>query len=164
MINKKNLNKKVLSVFFLIIIFVLIAGFSFAKFVNQTIIKASGQIANPILEIENGTIVDINNQNQSVTCNFKIKNYNTKNEITNTDLKYYIEILPKVKNSISIELLQNGKLISLNNGKTDYIKMQKNIKQTDEYKVNIKYDSSNTSYQDISQKLKIKVHAEQVKK
>ena len=95
---------------------------------------------------------------------FKVKNYNEKNKITETDLQYYIEILSNTDNSINIELYQNENRINLNNNKTEYIQISKDKKEEREYKIKITYDKNKSNtINDIMEKIQVKVHTEQVK-
>ena len=90
-----------------IIILLLFCGYSMAKSIEEFIIKGKAEIAEPILLVENNPSIDITALNNSGIYTFKIKNYNEKNQVTQTDLKYYIEILSNTDNSINIELYQN---------------------------------------------------------
>ena len=147
-----------------IIILLLFCGYSMAKVVEQFIIKAQAHIAEPILLIENNPSVDITAINNTGIYTFKVKNYNEQNKITETDLKYYIEILSNTDNSINIELYQNENNIKLHNNKTDYIQISKDKKEEREYKIKITYDKSKSNtINDILEKIQVKVHTEQVK-
>ena len=95
---------------------------------------------------------------------FKVRNYNNKDKVTETDLKYYIEISPKLDNSIELELYQDENKIELSDNKTEYIKISKNQKEEREYKIKISYDKSNKiAVEDILEKIQVKVHTEQEK-
>ena len=95
---------------------------------------------------------------------FKIKNYNDQGKLSECDLKYYIEILAKLDNSINIELYQGENKIELHNNKTEFMKIEKNQKEDREYKIKVTYDNENTEVgNDILEKIQIKVHTEQEK-
>lgn len=147
-----------------IIILLLFCGHSMAKVIEEVIINSQTKIAEPILEIENNPSVDITATNNYGEYIFKIKNYNKENKITETDLKYYIEILSNTDNSVNIELFQNENKINLNNNRTEYIQISKDKKEEREYKIKITYDKekSNT-INDILGRIQVKVHTEQVK-
>ncbi|MCI8616738.1 MAG: hypothetical protein HFJ60_00485 [Clostridia bacterium] len=162
--NEKNLKLITTILIFIIVILVLFCGYSMAKAVDQILINGKGEIAEPILIIENNPSIDITALNNYGTYTFKIKNFNQQNKVTETDLKYYIEILSNVDESIIIELYQEKDKINLINNKTDYIHISKEEKQEIEYKIIIRYDKekSNNIY-DIMEKIQVKVHTEQVK-
>lgn len=162
--NEKNYKLITTILIFIIIILVLFCGYSMAKAVDQILINGKGEIAEPILVVENNPSIDITALNNYGTYTFKVKNFNEQNKVTETDLKYYIEILSNVDDSITIELYQGDNKIKLNNNKTDYIQISKEEKQEVEYKIVIKYDKekSNNIY-DIMEKIQVKVHTEQVK-
>ena len=135
-----------------------------AKTIEEVIIKSSTQIAEPILVIENNPSLDITAANNYGIYTFKIKNYNEQNKITDTDLKYYIEILSNLDESINIELYENDNKIVLDNNRTGYMEISKDKKQEKEYKIKITYDKNKTdSISDIMEKIQVKVHTEQVK-
>ena len=135
-----------------------------AKVVNEMLINGKAQIAEPILVVENNPSVDITAINNCETYTFNIKNYNDQNKITEVDLKYYIEILSNLDDSINIELYQGEKEVKLNNNKTDYIQVSKDRKENVEYKMIITYDKNKSnSIDDIMEKIQVKVHTEQVK-
>lgn len=147
-----------------IIIILLFCGYSMAKTIEEIILKSDTQIAEPILIIENNPTIDLTATNYTGIYTFRIKNYNEENKLTEVDLKYYIEILSDVDDSISIELYQNENKINLNENRTEYIEISKDQKEEREYKIQIKYDKNkSTNLADIMQKIQIKVHSEQVK-
>lgn len=147
-----------------IIILLLFCGYSMAKAIEEVIIKGKAEIAEPILVIENNPSIDITAINNYGVYTFKVKNYNEKNKITETDLKYYIEILSNTDNSINIELYQNENKINLNNNRTEYIQISKDRKEEREYKIKITYDKNKSnSINDIIEKIQVKVHTEQAK-
>lgn len=160
----KNSRLLTITLIIFIIILLLLSGYSMAKTIEQFILKSTAEIAEPILIVENNPSIDITALNNTGTYTFKIKNYNEHNQITQTDLKYYIEILSNTDNSIDIELYQNENKIELINNKTEYIEISKDKKEEREYKIKITYDKdkSNT-INDILEKIQVRIHTEQVK-
>lgn len=147
-----------------IIILLLFCGYSMAKAIEEVIIKGKAEIAEPILIIENNPSIDITALNNHGIYTFKVKNYNEQNKITETDLKYYIEILSNTDNSINIELYQNENKINLDNNRTEYMKISKDKKQEIEYKIKITYDKNKSNtINDIMEKIQVKVHTEQMR-
>lgn len=162
--DKKSTKLLIVSFIIFIIIFMLLCGYSMAKSIEEYILKSNAEIAQPILIVENNPSIDITALNNSGTYTFKVKNYNEQNQITQTDLKYYIEILSNTDDSINIELYQNENKINLTNNKTEYIEISKDKKEEREYKIKITYDKdkSNT-INDIMEKIQVRIHTEQVK-
>ena len=151
---KQKGNNKLMTGFILsIIVIIMLCGYSMAKCIDEYIIKGRMKIAEPILEIENNPIINITESQNYGEYIFKVRNYNNKDKVTETDLKYYIEISPKLDNSI--ELADN---------KTEYIKISKNQKEEREYKIKITYDKNNTvEVGDLLEQIQVKVHTEQEK-
>lgn len=162
---KQKENNKLMTSFILsIIVIIMLCGYSMAKCIDEYIIKGKMKIAEPILEIENNPIINITESQNYGEYIFKIRNYNNKEKITETDLKYYIEISPKLDNSINLELYQNDDEIKLTDNKTEYIKISKDQKEEREYKIKITYDKNNTvEVGDILEQIQVKVHTEQEK-
>ena len=162
---KQKENNKLMTSFILsIIVIIMLCGYSMAKCIDEYIIKGRMKIAEPILEIENNPIINITESQKYGEYIFKIRNYNNKEKITETDLKYYIEISPKLDNSINLELYQNEDEIKLTDNKTEYIKISKDQKEEREYKIKITYDKNNTvEVGDILEQIQVKVHTEQEK-
>ena len=145
-----------------IIILLMFCGYSMAKAIEEVVIKGNAQVAEPILVVENNSAIDITETQNSGEYTFKIKNYNEQDKITETDLKYYIEIISDADDSVKIELYQKENQIKLNNNKTEFIKISKNQKEEIEYKIKITYNNTN-SFKDIIGKIQVKVHTEQEK-
>jgi len=132
--------------------------------IENVIVKSNGQIAEPILLIENDPSIDITANNNEGIYNFAIKNYNEQDKITDIKLKYYIEILANVDNSVQIDLFNNEDKIELNDNKTDYIEVSNDEKEEKQYQIKIKYEKEKSeSVSEIMEKIQVKVHTEQVK-
>ena len=148
-----------------IIMLLMFCGYSMAKSIEDYVINAKAQIAEPILIVENNPAIDITETKNYGEYIFKIKNYNDQGKLSECDLKYYIEILTKLDNSINIELYQGENKIELHNNKNRILwKLKKNQKEDREYKIKVTYDNENTEVgNDILEKIQIKVHTEQEK-
>lgn len=157
--------KKELTIIFIISIVVIFffSGFSMGKGFSKKDISGQAEVAKPILQVENGTNLEINNTNSKGIYEFKVKNYNEQGEKTDVDLEYYIEILEDVeKYGIELKLFKNDQEIQINENKTEKFILTKDEIQEDNYKLEITYDKSkNTKMQDIVKQLQIKVHSEQ---
>lgn len=140
-----------------------VSGYSMGKGISETKINSSTQIAKPILEVENNPEITITSSNQKSTYDFKVKNYNSNEEITQIDLFYTIEILTKTNESLDFKLFKDEKEIPLENNKSQEILLSKNGKQEDNYKLEILYNKEKLPKTDIFQYIQIKVHSEQRK-
>lgn len=129
---------------------------------KQRLIQKLG-IAKPVLEVENNPEITITASNEKNTYDFKVKNYNSNEEITQIDLLYTIEILTKTDERISFRLYKNDKEIPLENNKTKEMLLTKNEKKEDNYKLEILYNREENIQKDIFQDIQIKVHSEQRK-
>ena len=130
---------------------------------NCCIENIQNYIAEPILVIENNPQLDITASQNTGTYIFKVKNYNNQKQ-TEIDLKYYIQVISDLDKSIELKLYENGKQIKFENNKTDYIKISKDSKKENEYKLEITYNKDKSvSVNDIIQQIQVKVHTEQEK-
>lgn len=164
--NKKENKYRIITIFLVIfmIIILLFTGYTMAKSIEEIIIRANTQISEPIFIIESNPSIDITAENNDDIYTFKIKNYNEKNKITETDLNYYIEILSNLDDSIGIEVYQNDNKINLKNNRSEYMKISKDKKEEVQYKIRITYDKNKSNnINDIIEKIQIKVHTEQIK-
>lgn len=161
--NKKNRFITIGIIMFMIVLLIF-CGYSMAKMIEEVIIKGKAQIAEPILVVENNPAVDITENQNYGEYVFNVKNYNEQDKISETDLKYYIEILSNVDTSVDIELYQDENKIELNDNKTDYIKISKDKKEERKYKIKITYDKDKANtFEDIIEKIQVRVHTEQEK-
>lgn len=164
--NKKEKEFRVVTILFIIfmIIILLFTGHTMAKTIEEIIIRGNAQIAEPIFIIESNPSIDITAANDNGIYTFKVKNYDEKNKITETDLNYYIEILSNLDDSINIEVYQGDNKVNFENNKSEYMKISKDKKEEIQYKIKINYDKNKLdNINDIIEKIQIKVHAEQIK-
>lgn len=140
------------------------SGRSIGKALNSTQINAKGEIAEPIVVVENNPKISLTATQKEGTYNFFVKNYDDSGKITQVDMKYNIEILGKLDDAISVKIFKDNTEIQMNNNKSEDFLLGKDNKQKDEYKVEIKYEKEkSTSLEEILQDLQIKVHSEQAK-
>ena len=100
----KNKRKVIIIIFVaLIILIFFFSGFSIGKEFTKKDIKGNTKVAKPLLEVENGSSLEINNFNKEGVYEFKIKNYNKQGEKTEVDLEYYIEVLNDFENKVTGE-------------------------------------------------------------
>ncbi|MCI8641703.1 MAG: hypothetical protein HFJ59_07565 [Clostridia bacterium] len=161
---KRRKNKILITIIIIFIISMLFVGYTFAKSIESVMIKATSQIAEPILVIENDPSLDITAIENEATYNFTIKNYNENEKITDIKLKYYIELSSNVDESIDIKLYEHENEIQLNENITEYIEVSNKEKEEKQYQIKVKYDESKSeSISEIMEKIQVRVHAEQVK-
>ena len=160
----KNRKKEITIIFIIVIILIFFfSGFSMGKGYSKNDINGNTEIAKPIIQVENGNSLEINNQNKEGIYEFKVKNYNDNGEITQVDMEYYVEILDDLSNKgIDIKLLKDDEEIEINENKTEKYLLTKEGMQEDNYKLELKYDENkNISIEDVVEQLQIKVHSEQ---
>ncbi len=162
---ERKYNKEI--VFILIIIVILIVFFSgvaMGKAIHNSSIASNTEIAKPILEVEKDSEIIITEANNQGEYNFKVKNYNNLDEISQVDLKYYIEILnDNLDKSIKYSLYRENEEIELTENKTEEITLKKDLKQEQIYTLKVQYDSNQNNIGDIIKEIQIKVHSEQLK-
>lgn len=160
---KKRKHKLLITVLIILIISILFVGYTFAKSMESVMLKATSQIAEPILVVENDPSLDITAINNKGTYNFTIKNYNENNKTTDVKLRYYIEVLSNVDKSVDIKLYEDEKEIELHNNKTEYIEVSNKEKEDKQYQIKVRYEQSEAeSISEIMEKIQVKVHSEQV--
>ena len=158
----KNKKKQIIIISTLIIILLLFfSGFSIGKAYSNTQINGISEVAMPILEVENGKTLKIDNQNKEGTYDFKIKNYDENGKINQVDMDYYIEILPINNKAISFELYKENKKVEITDNKTNKFTLEKGAKKEDNYKIKIIYDEDKNTTENILEEVQIKVHSEQ---
>lgn len=163
--NRKKLLLVIIIITVLAILF--LSGFSLGKAYSKTDIQGISKIAEPILDVENGSKIQINNKNTEGNYEFKVKNFkqdDNRTILTDVGMNYYIEVLNIPHEAIELELYRGDEKIDLVQNKTKTFFMSKDIEQEDSYIMKIKYNKNlNKSMSDIMQELQIKVHAEQEK-
>ena len=148
----------------MVTIFIIIVAFSknsLGKYFSKTNIEVESEIAKPILEIEGDTTLNINTLKEKETYKFKVKNYDETNKITEVDLEYYIEIIPKENENIKYKIYKDDSELSMNESKTEKFLLTREKTQEDNYKIEILLN--NISVQELVQNIELRVHAEQKK-
>lgn len=160
----KNRKKEITIIFIIAIILIFFfSGFSMGKGFSRRDVNGNTEIAKPILEVENGSSLEINNKNDKGIYEFKVKNYNEQGEKTDVDLEYYIEILNYLENSgLELKLYKDDQEIQINENKTETFLLTKDEIKEDNYKLEITYDKDkNVNMMDIFSQIQIKVRSEQ---
>lgn len=95
---QKNKNKKkifiILILLGIILLITIIFPFAYAKYISTINSSASVEVAKMICEME---VLPSENTSTIINpyCTVTVKNYNDKNEITESNVNYKIEVLPK---------------------------------------------------------------------
>ena len=153
--------KKVILIMLLVIfiIMVLFSGTSFSKYFSKTNLEVESEIAKPILKIEGDKTLNINTVKDKEIYQFKVKNYDEDNKITEVDLEYYIEIMSKENENIKFKIYKEDMELNIYENKTEKFLLTKEKMQEDNYKIEILLN--NISVQELVQNIEIKIHAEQ---
>lgn len=94
MSKKRNKYLFILAIIVILIIAIILAGFAYARYVTTKEASATAQIAKMICELD----VQVSEADETIInpyCIVKVKNYNEKDEVTQTDVNFKIEVKPK---------------------------------------------------------------------
>lgn len=163
---EKKVHKKEIFIILVIISICItfFSGVSFGKAIHNANIKSNTEIAKPILEVEKDSEIIITEDNKKGEYRFRVKNYNAQDEISEVDLKYYIEILENtLDKSIQYKLYKDDKEIELKENKTAEMQFHRDEKEEQIYTLKVEYDATKNAIGDIMQEIQIKVHSEQLK-
>lgn len=152
-----KVNKKIIIIFIILLLF----NKSMANYISVNKFTKKTEIAKPIVNLEKDNVLFINKNSNENYYYFSITNFNGDN-INEIKLKYNLELQYKEHDSIEIKLYKNNELVKLDNNKL-YNNEISNIKQKDDYIVEIKYDESVNLYnEDIKEYVKIIINVEQL--
>lgn len=160
----KNTIKILIIILALLILLIFLLSYknTFSSFFSRITGKSNTEVAEPIFLMENSEKKVLNDENTEIDYYFTIKNFNANNKRSETDLKYNIEITPKVDSSIILTLYKDNQIIVLNNQKTALIEMKQSSNVTHSYRLNVKYDREKTNATtDIKENIFIKASASQ---
>ena len=156
---KKEIIKIIVVAFVLTII---LSTISLGKYFNKTKINVNSGVAIPIIKLEGEQKLIINNNQENKVYNLAVKNYDENEQITQVELKYYIEIISKKNDDINFKIYKEEKELNINNNKTEKFLLTKENKQQDNYKIEILLNKKIS--EDILQNVEIKVYSEQKNK
>lgn len=156
---KKEIIKIIVVAFVLTII---LSTISLGKYFNKTKINVNSGVAIPIIKLEGGQKLIINNNQENKVYNLAVKNYDENDKITQVELEYYIEIISKKNDDINFKIYKEEKELNINNNKTEKFLLTKENKQRDNYKIEILLNKKIS--EDILQNVEIKVYSEQKNK
>mgnify|MGYP004655737931 CR=1 FL=1 len=146
----------------LIIVSISFVNMSYARYIKNECLNIVQEIANPVLEVEEGKIIKIDKINNTGFYEFSIKNFNSK-KISEIDSEYTIEIISDIKDVVKFELYNGEKQIQLQNLKTEPVLIKGNNKIKEDYKLKIIYNNVNNIKSNIISNIQIKIHSEQEK-
>ena len=90
---------------------------------------------------------------------FEVRNFKEE-ELNEVEMEYYIEIVSHTDEAINFKLFRGEEQISLNNNKTEKIKLTKEEKQTHSYCLEITYDKTKGEIgKDINENVEVKIHS-----
>lgn len=162
MMKIKN-KRKILIILLIIASIITIFNIGYAKYMETREIEVSAKIAKPIIMLEEGDKVIINDNNKEAEYKFKVKNFNNKEEISDVQMNYTMEIIGNKDEAIIYNLYRDGEEISLINNQTEKIKIGNQKKEEHNYVLKIKYDKTkNVKKEDVSEDLHILLHSEQM--
>ena len=162
-IKKEQKNKKeksiILILLILTILFGILVGISFSKYQSKLTGQVFASIAEPIMEVRKEQSMLLTALAPKATYVFEVRNYK-EDELNQIEMEYYIEIVSNTDDAIKFNLYKGEEEISLNNNKTEKIKLTKEEKQTHSYRLEITYDNSKGEIgKDINENVEIKIHS-----
>lgn len=162
MINLNNKKRITVWVFILVMVMLLfLSGPSIAKGTQRTNIAVNASIAVPIVKIEGELPIYINTSEKNQSYEFKIKNYDDEENLTQVDIEYMLEISKQIDNGILIKVYKEGKELKLENNKTEKFTFEKNQKQEDNYKIEILFINNSFPIEEMEENIDVKIYAEQ---
>ncbi len=165
-ITKKKIIKAILIIVLIIIILLLnwlfLGGRSFSKYKKKLDSNSLTEIAEPVFTVDGASNILIDGIDDTV-YEFSVRNYDNFST-SEVDLDYTIQIVNNSGANLEFILTKDGKTVSLNNNKTNSISLSGLKKQTDNYKLQIKYHNNPAIAYDITGNVQIKIEAVQAKK
>lgn len=142
---------------------------SLSRYMRSIDSLGSLEIAKPILNITSGEITKTINPTNNVSVSFIVSNYET-DEINDLKLKYYLifslkeEKFPVRYELYSVDEDDNLTEVLLENNKSDYFTLDKEVHDSQEFILKVYWDESDISYtyQNLSDYIKINAYVEQL--
>lgn len=158
--------KKIINVTLVILLIILIlilcwiyfSGKSFSRYKTTVSSNSVAEIAKPVFIVDGDPNIKIDGISDT-SYHFTVKNNDSAN-ISETNIKYYIEIVNNSKAKLEFELLDSqNNIVSLNENKTKIFELNKGTIQNDNYILNVKYENDPAITEDIQGNVQIKVEA-----
>lgn len=153
--------------FFIVLVIVSgFASFCLGKYTGYITLQVRTEIANPKFAVEFSEPIEITAEENEKTYTFTVKNYeideNEKQNISEVDFEYFIQILSNTDSSVKYELYKNEELIEINQDlASEYIKMGADNLEEHKYSLKVVCEKTNVM-EDITEDAKIKVYCKQV--
>lgn len=143
----------------MIIVLIILTPITYAKYIDTLKMNFNYKIANPIFNIEEGDMAQINVTNNTGYYEFSINNYKDE-EISDVSFWYIIEVVSDIEDNIEFELYQEDNLVALENLKTEKIYIKGGEKIQQKYKLKMIYKGKDKE-QLLFEKVHIKIKSEQ---
>lgn len=157
------MNRKIIkNIVVVIIVLLMLSNTVYAKYIKTEVLNGKQEIAKPILNIQKGEIVQINNENTEGEYKFTVVNY-SEQEISDIGFEYTIEVILKNKDIIEVELYNSNGIVPMNEYITEKIEIKGKQKIEHQYTLKIKYNKEKERSEAIIENLQIKINAEQEK-
>lgn len=160
-IKKKRVMRIILIIILIIIFLFLWLGIGRSKVFsrNRKGLNMSGvsEIAKPVFVVDGNSNIKIDGKKDTV-YKFCVKNYDDTG-VSNTDLRYFIQVVNDSEADLDFILTSKGKKVNLNNNKTGLIALSSSKKQTDEYELKIIYNNDPAMESNIDGNVQIKIEA-----
>lgn len=158
--NKDKENKIVLLLLLIFIILLgMLVGISFSKYQSKLEGQAIANIAKPVIEVRKEQSLLLTALAPKASYTFEVRNFKEE-ELNEVEMEYYIEIVSHTDEAINFKLFRGEEQISLNNNKTEKIKLTKEEKQTHSYCLEITYDKTKGEIgKDINENVEVKIHS-----
>ena len=161
---EKQMKLKIFKTILLLTFILILFGVSVAlgKYISEQTIDVNSTIAKPILEIERGECISVDDNNTNAEYKFCVKNYNDADKITDTDVNYTIEIIASGDDAISYSLYKDNQKMQMDKNKTSKVLIKQGRKQKHNYILKINYDKTKSKeLTDLTQDIGIRISSEQ---
>ena len=148
-----------LIILILILCWIYFSGKSFSRYKTTVTSNSIAQVAKPVFNVD-GDYIKIDGI-EDTSYKFSVKNYDSSST-SEVKIKYYIEIVNNSQANLTFKLLdENNNVIKLDKNKSTIFELNKDIKQSDNYILNVKYTNDTAIVDDIQGNVQIKVEAVQ---
>lgn len=119
----------------------------------------TAKVAKPILVVDGDKNIKIDGIEDTI-YDFSVKNYDGL-EISDVSMNYEIQIINNSEADLEFELTKDGAKVPLNSNKTETMTLKGITRNSDDYKLTIKYKNNPAILEDIDGNVQIKVEAVQ---
>ena len=137
-------------------------GIVFGKYIEQKNAHFGAKIAKPVIYLENGENIKIDDNNKEAEYKFSVKNFDNNGIINEVNMDYTIEVISKDDSAITYTLYRDENEVPLNNKKTQKITIGRKNKEEHKYILKVKYEKEKSQeMKDLTQDIQIKISSEQ---